>query len=190
MKDIIFAILAILVVISCVHHKPRLENKEKPEYVGVNPTLKPFVDEYVQRAKARHLVFNNPVTVGFKVINVGDVIGVCSMTEKFREVDIDTIFWNRASHAKQRILIFHELTHCLCGRNHDFGNGQSYPDSLFGHILDDISFRSPFRIKVKSGYFVDGCGMSIMTPEIASDDCIDSHESEYLEEMFDRCEPY
>jgi len=191
MKILIFIILAILVTLSCNHQAiPHIHHKHAPEYAGIDPNLQPLVDEYIDLAKKRRLAFKKHITAGFKVIDAGRVIGLCTFSEKFREVDIDIPFWNKSEGPQRRILVFHELTHCLCGRGHDYGKDKDYPSDFLGKMLEDFLFRVPFRSSVKPGFFADGCGMSIMTPEIASEDCIEEHEAEYLEEMFDRCEPY
>lgn len=182
-------------MISCIHQTvkrvyPPPPPRDAPEHKGIDPELQPFVDDYIDRAKAAGIEFKHSVTVGFKTINRGPVIGSCLRDDNFHEIDIDESFWEEATFRRQRALIFHELTHCLCNRNHDYAKGKDYPSDLIETIIDSIVNRVPFRVRINPGYFVDECGLTYMTPVIPSVECLIDHEKEYLREMFDRCEPY
>lgn len=146
---------------------------------------KPYYEEYTRLAMKRKIVFNHDVTIGFKEINEGSTIGICTLSEKWHEIDLDTVFWKKHSEIERKFLTFHELTHCFCNRDHDFGNGQMYtPLGWFATLI-------PFRKDYKStGYFKDGCPMSIMAPVIATEDCLESYYEYYIDEMFNRCKPW
>lgn len=189
MKVLILLIALLSVFLSCAHQK-HLMPKQSPEHHGIDAGLAPHINDYIARAKARGKVFKRPITGGFKSIDRGDVIGLCTFGDNFREIDIDTPFWKNASFAQQKVLVFHELTHCLCTRGHDYGKGKDYPTNFISKMFNDMKFHIPFKAEIDPGYFPDGCGTSIMTPVIADDECIQIHEVHYMNEMFDRCEPY
>lgn len=155
-------------------------NKVSPEYKGVDPRAKTIVDEYMALAKLRGLEFDNPVTVGFKSINDDRTIGVCTYGGSFREIDIDIGFWNRATSMGKLTLLFHELSHCACDRAHDYGDGKPYGDDT----------RDRNDSNKKDGFFKDKCPISIMFPILVTEDCMRAHYSEYIEEMFNRCEEW
>lgn len=66
-------------------------------------------------------MYENDVTIGFKDHdymnpNGESVIGRCHPFIK--EVDINRLYWNVASHEEKLILIAHELNHCVCFGSH------------------------------------------------------------------------
>jgi hypothetical protein len=155
-------------------------NKLAPEYQGVDPKAEPYVNEFLSLAKIHNIVFIDKVTIGFKDIDQDSVIGLCNYGSYFREIDLDISYWNRSSKRSHMALLFHELSHCYCDREHDYGDGKEYGDSE--KVKKDT-------VK-KEGYFEDGCPLSIMYPIIVNDDCFVSHYSEYTDEMFNRCKAY
>lgn len=155
--------------------------KTHPEYKGVAPQAKPLVDEYLWLSAQNHIEFDAEVTVGFKHINYGAVVGICNYGETWREIDIDVDYWNSSTNLTRAALLFHELTHCYCGRDHDFGKDQKYSDS---ETLRDLQ-----AVRHAPGYFDDECPTSLMFPQVTPDDCMKAHYDQYVKEMFDRCEP-
>lgn len=154
--------------------------KITPEYPGVDPKVALYVDEWLSLAKERGLLFDNVVTVGFKDINRGDVIGMCNYGMGFREVDLDNKFWRESTEISKRALVDHELTHCYCYRGHDFGNGQEYEDA-------ERDIKDPSK---KDGFFIDRCPTSLMFPYIVEDRCFLAHYPDYINEVFNRCKRY
>lgn len=190
MKCLIFLIYALLIAILCANQPKTGKAKTSRDHIGIDPELQVYVDDYVDRAKARGFEFKHSITVGFKTINEGAVIGLCTYNKQWREVDIDVPFWESARFKSRMVLVFHELTHCLCSRGHDYGEGKEYPNSFVRKVIDNINFQIPYRAAQKPGYYEDGCALSIMTPTIEDESCIQAHEEDYMKEMLDRCNPY
>ncbi len=142
-----------------------------PEYKGVDPEIAPYVNEYMDLAKIMGIKFKNKVTVGFKDINNGNIIGECEYGLGFREIDVDRTYWNRSTTTSKMTLLIHELSHCYCGRTHDYGPSKEYKNTW-------------------EGRFDDNCPKSVMYPKILPDGCVDLHYEEYILEAFDRCNPY
>jgi hypothetical protein len=163
------------------------KNKPAAEYEGVDPSFKPFVNEYKSLAKNHDINFTNEVTVGFADITYKDVVGLCNYGENFREIDIDRRYWDSASDRTRKTLIFHELTHCYCLRKHDYGENQPYPEINRNNYAQK---GLPPLYYVSPGFFVDGCAITIMHPYVLSDSCAVEHNSHYEDEMFERCQPY
>lgn len=151
-----------------------------PHYNGVDPILTPYVNEWLSLAKERGLKFNHLVTVGFTKIDKGAIVGLSHLTETFREIDIDTVYWNKATQTEKMILVYHELGHSYCNRGHNYGPGREYNSS-------EIEKKFPYN---PNGFFPDLCPVSIMYPFILDDDCVHRHYSEYIEELFTWCEVY
>lgn len=162
--------------------------KTQPEYHGIDRRAQYLINEYTLLSSEKHLYFPGNITLGFKDVNVGRVIGVCHWGDEFREIDLDNAFWNRSTDISRRSLVFHELTHCLCGRDHTYGKNVPYPDSLVSKILENIDLKV-FQAS-RGGYFRDSCPLSIMHPIIISDECMAHHEAHYLDEMFNSCKPW
>lgn len=138
--------------------------KASPEYVGVDPRAEAILKKYLSLSIENNIHFSNKVTIGFKHINRGSVVGQCSWNPSFREIDIDINYWNYSTYTSKMSLLFHELSHCYCKRRHDHGNNP--------------------------GHFEDGCPTSLMCPTTIEDDCMRAHYDEYSKELFDRCQPW
>ena len=181
---IVNSICIVLLLGSCADPMPI---KPHPEHVGVDPKVQSIADEYFWLSKQNHFTFDHKVTIGFKNINHGDVIGLCTSTWFWREIDLDTAFWDRATKTSRMALLFHELTHCYCGRNHDFALGKDYPDTVEKRMKQAFEWINSKDGPIP-GYLDDGCPASIMYPEILEDECTLKHYNDYIQEMFDRCQ--
>lgn len=150
-----------------------------PEFTGVDPKLEELVKEYKELAKIHGITFKKEVTIGFKKINEGRAIGVTTSARFWREISIDTEFWERSSGAEKTIVLFHELTHAYCDRGHTYGDNKEYKDDFLIYS------------NVENGFYEeDGCQLSIMYPSLIDKKCIYSHYNEYVAEMFNNCKPY
>ena len=142
-----------------------------PEFKGVDPRVSKYVDEYLRLAKENGIEFDGKVTIGFKDINDELTIAQCNYGSFFREIDIDNTIWNRHSEITRLVTILHELSHCYCDRDHDWGDGREYDKKKNDGV----------------GFFSDGCPMSILYPVIVEDRCVSGHYDFYTKEMFHRC---
>jgi hypothetical protein len=169
----------------------KIEPRLKPHYVGVEPKVKPYIDLYKRMAKEHGIKFTKKITVGFTDIQEGKVVGICFYGKNFREIDVDTKMWAHYSSTTREDLLFHELTHCLCNRGHDYGDGEAYPTVDMEDLMDWFQkyFPKPFY-EAKPGHYVDGCPLSIMYTHVVADSCMRDHSKEYFKEMFNRCNPY
>lgn len=163
--------------------------KIHPDYTGVDPRAQPIVNEYVWLSKQNHLDFDKPVTIGFKKINYKTVIGLCTNAWRWREIDLDIDYWNNSSYTSHVALLFHELTHCYCGRIHDYADGKKYPENTEDRIKDALDWFNKKGPTIP-GYLEDGCPSTFMYPEILDDSCTLTHYDYYIHEMFDRCDPW
>jgi hypothetical protein len=189
----IFTLLAIVLVLNSCGGGAKIEPRTKPHYVGVDKSLQPELDEYVKLAKQNGIKFKRPITMGISDINVpigteSRVVGICFNYSQFKEIEIDKDQWKYHSEISRKSLLFHELTHCLCGRNHDYGNGEAYPTIEMDEVFDFLR-KWHFYIP-RIGRYVDGCPLSIMYTHVLPDSCLKTHEKDYLSEMFHRCKPW
>ena len=177
MKTVFISLLLTISLTNCSCSNVKL----RPEYKGVDPKIQGLVSEYKDLAKKQGIVFNHDVTVGFKDFNEGTVIGRCTYGWGFREIDLDRSFWDSSNTLEPEALVWHELSHCFCDRQHDYGDGKHYSSAA---DIDNGNFDR------NKGYYPDGCALSIMTPVILEDWCLGVHYDAYVVEMFDRCEKY
>jgi hypothetical protein len=194
MRDFLPVFLCLSVITTII---PTIEDwqaqKIKPDHIGIAEELIKYELSYKTLALLHNIKFTNSVSIGFSVIKMKKgtkkVVGVCNYGKNFREIDIDIAYWNANSEITRRTLLYHEITHCLCGRDHDYGAGDKYPDvdTAVGALVTII--RQPFY-KIPPGYMDDRCPMSIMHPYILSDECAIKHREVYDNEMFNRCIPY
>lgn len=163
-------------------------DKILPEYKGIDPAFLSLTRQYVEIAHEKGIHFSRPVTIGLTKIKRGNTIGLCHYLLGAREIDIDRNFWAHASPVERETLLWHELTHCFCDRDHDFGKGQNYPEVKLQTVVKHEINRLTCTAEV--GYLEDGCPKSIMHPVILDEGCMTEHYSYYINEMFDRCDPW
>lgn len=183
MLNRVFTITLLAVVfLSCATittHFPKMNDKVDEEAVSL-------VNEYKQLAEIMHIKLNSKIGVHFAKIEEPLVIGLCYRAPFFRQIELDTAFWHQADSNQRLALIFHELTHCYCGRNHDYKGG-SYPESDREKAKEQEVW---IKNKSRPGYWDDSCPISLMSPVIVDSVCVQLHYNEYIQEMFDRCKPY
>jgi hypothetical protein len=130
-------------------------------------------------AKKENIKFKKRVNIGFKKIKDDYAIGICYYGRNFREIGIDADTWKSSSNTERTVLVWHELTHCYCNRDHDFGKNMMYAAPRTKEIEDK-----------SKGYYPDKCPLSIMHPVLLDDLCFIMHYDSYIHEQFDRCKPY
>lgn len=163
--------------------------KKHPDYKGVDKRAVQIVNEYLDLAKANGITFSNKVTVGYTAIEQEDVVGICNYGDKWREIDVDQSYWAGTSDARKHTLLFHELTHCYCTRDHDWGDGKKkYPQKAADRVKEALEWQK--KGGDRPGYWDDGCPTSLMYPDVVDELCYWYHKDEYLKEMFNRCVPW
>lgn len=186
------AYFLISVLASCSQPGTKETAKERPSFSTkiTDPEVELIVEEYLALSTQYNKKFNHTVSIGFSDIKRGDVIGTCTYGSNFREVDLDTLFWDNATWLSKVALIYHELTHCYCGRDHDFGSGTMYPDRSLKAIIQAFLNKQPLTPLKPAGYFGDSCPLSNMHPVMIGDSCFYKHYSYYVKEMFNRCKEW
>lgn len=169
---------AILFLVSVVAHLKQI--RFYPHQKGVNPILTPYVDRWLGLAKNNGLEFKNTVNIGFKKVTIDGAVGLCYYGSKFREIEIDPEYWNRISYISKTVLVWHELSHCYCKRDHDYDKDKVYPTPK------EIESQG----KKIEGYYKDKCPLSLMYPIVVDELCFVMHSDDYAREQFQRCEPY
>lgn len=150
-----------------------------PHHEGIDPKLSSYVNRWMDLAKTNHIEFKKTVSIGFKKINQDNAVGMCYYGRKFREIDIDPEYWSKIDFIGKTVLVWHELDHCYCNRDHDFAKGKVYPKPKDGKMPNkDV------------GYYPDKCPLSIMHPIVVDDMCFIIHSDDYVREQFERCVPY
>lgn len=189
-------LIFISLILLCSFSKPPSKDpvykpKERPEFKGEtdDPEIQDFISEYKSLAKNKGIIYKNIVSIGFSSINRGPVIGTCTYGADWREITIDIGFWEKASFLERKALFFHESSHCYCTRRHDFDKDKGYEENTLIFIIKTIVSQSPFSHKLE-GYFEDTCPLSIMYPSLVDEKCFKDHYDHYIEEMFERCEPF
>jgi hypothetical protein len=160
----------------------------KPTYNGVDARAKRLVNEFKDLAKERGISFKKEIPVGFTKINNGTIVGLCTYGYGWRQITIDEGYFAAINVDEQLSLVFHELTHCYCGRDHDYDKGTKYPPTEELRIVEAKEWQK--RGGPKPGRFEDACPSSLMYPIVVESACIRAHYDQYVEEMFNRCKPY
>lgn len=150
--------------------------KWQPKFKGVDPEAQIYVNDWFDLATLYGIKFNNRVTIGFANINEPNVVAQCEYGMGFREITINTKYWDNMDSMDRFITIAHESGHCNCNEGHQFGEGRT-------KYSDDGT-------NPQEGFFKDGCPKSIMYPYTMYRGCVSEHFQEYVNDMFKNCNPY
>lgn len=152
------------------------KTKLHPKFKGVDAQVQGDTDEWFILAALYGLNFNNPVTIGFDKINKDNIVAQCGYGLFFREITIDSTYWEKMDSVDRTMTVWHEMGHCYCNEGHQFGKDhKKYSD-------DGVS--------PKDGFFSDSCPKSFMYPYIIYQGCIYEHFGEYVDDLFKNCRPY
>lgn len=109
---------------------------------SIAPEFQPAVDEFVEAAKARGVeVDMRGIAIEFGTPGEGHV-GICRHGGR---IEVDRKAWERDEdrdplwHRANRLLIFHELGHCVYGMGHDDEMVGVRPASIMFHAPADVA---------------------------------------------------
>jgi hypothetical protein len=110
------------------------------------------------------------------------IIGYCYNIGAFLpyRIEFDQKSWDASSELGRWGLAYHELGHCVCGREHTIEHGS---DDFMNTM---IKWGIPISAKHRER-FADGCPNSLMNYYLPDDMCLAFHHDEYVRELFSRC---
>lgn len=112
----------------------------------------------------------------------GGPLGTCYPFGWFTFIVINKQRWdNLYLHISRRELIFHELGHCLMGREHTYPNDGG---GKWKHEFERWLFKNGYLEIVEP--LSDGCPGSLMHPHAIDYKCLYFHQNYYIEEFFKR----
>lgn len=127
---------------------------DRPEryHNGIDPEFQQFFDEFTFDAGKHGRIISYDIAINFHEIPEN---GRCR--HEAREILINKDVWEGIGLKERKALIYHELGHCLLGRDHD-----------------DEMMRIPGC----------ACNASIMHPDMMSGFAFEMYEEEYIYELF------
>lgn len=155
--------------------------KTIPRYHEVNGLIVPYVEQWMDLAKDHKLSFEHTVNMGFTNIKA-PCVGLTRYEYDFREIDLDSTYWNLSTETQKTVLIWHELVHAYCDRSHTYNKNKEYGDSV-PEAMKKQQIGGP-------GFYTDKCPKSIMFPSIIPEYCFKKYYFEYIDEMLENCDPY
>jgi len=97
-------------------------NKEDEVVYFVDGSLSEYFDRFVAEGVLRGVPVDfgaEPVNGYIRVITAPNVIGQCAHQEgEPNTVIVDKYYWDNADDLEREFLVFHELGHCVLGRDH------------------------------------------------------------------------
>jgi hypothetical protein len=137
------------------------------KFNNTDSEIRPFVKEIVRLSEGKIQQRTiNTIKMGFSQLgyslkkkDIGDMysVGMCWHMSTYKEVEIDKQYWEDNSDMRRLFILLHETLHCYCDRKHLNGN------------------------------FEDKCPISVMNPELPSEECDIKHYKEYINEAFQGC---
>lgn len=105
--------------------------------INVNPAFAPYYDTWNDEIRLNNAY---DVPISFRSPSVSGRIGECSSENSGIRIDADA--WSQLDDKTRELLIWHELGHCLVGRDHDTKwishEGQRIPRSIMYPHLRSI----------------------------------------------------
>lgn len=143
-----------------LHRDLVVKNKgEVRQFSSTNPLFNNIVSQFEQAG--RQYSGNSQFTVSNVPVNFGNTEnekfeGVCfSYPDGTTEVIIREAWWNSASQALKESLLYHELGHCVLGRDHDnetFSvDGTTHKASMMNSVIVNSSKYTSY----KAGYLTE-----------------------------------
>lgn len=126
-----------------------IKNENRP-YVDseFRPFLESFYKEGLWRGKA---VAKDDVSIMFDLVDEDPaVVGTCFKFGNHLTIRIKTLEWGIFTSEEQEVLIFHELAHCLLGREHCDSTAEGKPISIM-----NSNVISPQLYKEKRNELID-----------------------------------
>ena len=171
-------LLLVLLLTSCTT-QPRLSLNK----TGIDPEFKPYIEEYrsiIGRKKYQYSF--SRLTVVFAELEP-DVAGRCwwvSLSGK--KIEINIHWWRNpnSSQISKRLVVYHELEHCIRYRMHTNKATEIHDLSSF---FDEIGYL--LGLIPKPGFFEDGCPVSLMNSQIAGSACQEKYYNVWIKEMED-----
>lgn len=127
-KRLIFGIICCCLGFSACEREQAIPSK-------VDEALQPYFERFDQEARARGFDFSlemEELEADIIGIDRDGVLGQCHYSEQAPNiVEVDNAFWASATDLEKEYVVFHELGHCVLGRNHDDGrNGDGTCSSI------------------------------------------------------------
>lgn len=98
-------------------------------HISVNndPTFNKYYDTFLEEGLKRGVnLYSIPrVSIYFSETLSDNFAGYCSWGEGYRFISINKKYWDGYSEIDREYLIFHELGHCVLGKDHDDGGVMS-----------------------------------------------------------------
>lgn len=168
----IFLFVCLLISLNILLSKTKWHNK----FDGVDPKVQSITDEWFDLSTLYGLKFDHGVTIGFDGINKPNVVAQCEYGVGFREITIDSTYWDNMDEVERTMTVWHEMGHCYCNEKHQFGKNHTLYDGDGVHPLD--------------GFFDDSCPKSFMYPYELYQGCVQVHFQAYVDDLFQNCRPY
>lgn len=155
----------------------------------VDPEFQKYIKQFIvlSKGKANSMDFTD-VSIIFSKLefsekNIG-VIGLCHWGFPGLEapyIEIDRNYWESHSSISRWSLIFHEMGHCILGREH--------PMLEMGSFIKWLESLGIKTIRHQENYLKDGCPKTLMHPYDFSDSCITDHLDYYIKELYTDTSP-
>lgn len=176
MKNFIMSFLFVITS-ACASSDIRLSRVHDGIDSQFNEYIKMFIEDSRKKVKMKDL---KGLSMGFFSYPKDEsTIGTCWPLGFITEIDISREGWeSNPSYYWRKALIYHELGHCILGRNHT----EVTESSGYVGAIERFFFRMGFW--QPKGYLSDGCPASLMHPYLVSESCFYSHYNYYIEEMF------
>jgi hypothetical protein len=152
---------------------------------SIDLNIKPYVIDFVENSRgvvSLEMANEIPITiVDYKddTNKLGTILATCYYSPySTNYITINRKWWNAEAgpyySRKFARVIWHELGHCVLGRDHTY----SYDQSWYVKLLEWINLTE------QKGFLKDGCPISLMHPIIVDDYCAEKHYLYYLQELY------
>lgn len=129
-----YVLLLSLFVTACgyggVIYKPKVN-------LTVNPEFQPYYDDFVQDLTLykRSVIYGN-IEIRFDTMKSEGRAGECHYLYPKHVIKINKVYWDRFNTVSKKIVIYHELGHCMLYKDHNESrDSYGYPASVMYSTL-------------------------------------------------------
>jgi hypothetical protein len=153
----------------------------------IDPEFIPYLERFMKEAGARGIQINPiraralSIEFGFNLV-ADNTLGQCDVTTK--QMKVSESYWATAGDMEKEVLIFHELGHCLLGREHEDNTMPISGGWTYKSVMNSYGNALMFRMATNEDCVNRGeCGVPVFAPKSKKNFYTMYHKI-YMDELF------
>lgn len=162
-----------------------------PAYAGqLAPEFAPYLMRFSNEAKKRGIMLDKyrveALSISFS-FNLSDYNALAECNMNTLHIGVSESYWVSASDMEKEVLLFHELGHCLLGRDHDNGTMPISGGQIYKSVMNAAGNALMYRFPIFSncGNNSQDCGKVLVFSPKSKNNFYSKFHKVYMDELFD-----